>query len=619
MTRPPIETHVEIANLSGPEAALGYDGESSEHTVNVYELDGEIFAHQINNAVQLPHGFMSTAEDILGDEEVSSFNLKAGALQRFREGDTPTADDVVLHPVSTIFLSSQGLLNGSEWTSNQPSEGIAVLSEWLARNEPEAAPIFIDPNLLSEQQLKEILLRYTEAGRLALVGFSLLPVNILNDARLVTSVKETVPDSLVVAGGIGSEILDLLPTKTGKQGISEALPVDLTLQGSPFRSLASIVRGIRDGSVIDGPSLRALVHDLDNPGYTEDPHEVFAEALQARETARKWFIPYKRNDKVHGTNYAAANGGTEQTDGTADVVSVLIDNRCDQGCYFCASPKQQMFVGVGDAIEHVIEKAADADVIAFNDNDLSNNPEQTIALCEAMVQEGVLQPKHGKMRANTYEPRLLEALAAAGFTRIALGIESFDVEVRNGLSKRDFTDEIIAQNLVKLLELGITPEINLILFSPRETQTSLKTTTEQALEWSEKGCLLYATMGLFATPNSPAVKSLLERNALANSQRVETTEINLPGMSDALIFPTQWKVPQEVVGIKDQLLQERPILVKEVGAKLGVQVSVPIEAYIGMALLAHYTKVDGFTTEGEMKTKIFEYATKMASEPYISI
>ena len=579
---------------------------SDQHNITTSVEGKSVNTRQINNGLVLPDDQQDHLLDFATSNSYEHFNIPPESIPILSAKELKP-EDVVVNPVPAIFISSFGLLNDSEWTSSQPSEGTAVLSEWLARNEPHAAPIFVDPNLIDGDELETVLHNFTRIGRQALVGFSLLPVNLRNDAQLVSKIKSILPESVMIAGGIGSEVLDLLPTKTGGKGITEVLPIDKVLTGSSFSHLSRIIRQIYSGSFSE-----------DIQPEDCDDHSGFFEVQTAREMARRYFIPYEKPDIVHGVSYKQANQSSTASE-SADIVSVLIDNQCSQGCYFCASPKQQLYADLEEAVDHVQQKTEGASVIAFNDNDLSNDVQQTMALCRLIVDRKIMQPKHGKMRCSQYESDLIDSLAKAGFVRIALGIESFDQKVRSKLNKRNFVDETITANLEHMLGVGIKPEINLILFTPHESEDSLKRTVGQALYWVARGCSLYVTMGLFATPNSPGVKRLLSKGKLLDSQAVEVAEIASPDTEDSLLFPTQWKTSPELVALKEELLSARQEVLRKLSGRFNVDMSVPIEAYVGIALLANHFGIKGFKNEEDLMSVVFEYAANEVNEQYVSI
>lgn len=587
---------------------------SQNHNLTIELINGKLMARQINNPVSIT----SEQERLLGNFFVGNstqrVNIPPSAIPFFQEGKLEK-NQVIENPLCIIFLSSKGLLNESDWTSSQPSEGIWVLAEWLSRNDPLAASLCIDPNMISHEELEKVLRNY---GKHAMLGFSPLPVNLKNDAKLICYVKSILPDALSVVGGIGSESLDLIPTKSGKMGIVQALPVDIVVPGTAVIELSQIVKEICKGNIENGEALRdfyrTLVEDLHRKQF--DRIAMMKAIQQSREIVRRLFIPEYTKDIIHDTSYKAANGRAVKGN-SVSITSLLIDNRCDQGCYFCASPKNQVFSSTAEAVAHIQEKARNAEILSFNDNDLSNNSEQTIELCREMVRRGIHQEKHGKMRADKYSPELIEALADAKFVRLAIGVESFSKNVRDSLGKKNFTQDAIDKTLEHMLRVGIRPEINLIFFTPHETWQSLERTVRESLMWISKGATAYITMGLFATPNSPNVMQLLKSKRL--SDKINYAEIFHHGMKEPLLFPEQWKTDSNLEAIKTKLLVWRKEMLKKLTVANGVEMSVPIEAFVALAFLANLFSMESYKTEDEVMSKINEYLGNEITKQYVSI
>ena len=179
----------------------------------------------------MPKDEQKTLIKLSSEIESKIFNIPAKNIPKLLDG-TINSSEVITDPVSVVLLSSWGLLNKSEWTSNQPSEGIWVLAEWLERNEPSASPICIDPNMITEGELEKVLSSYKSNTGLTVLGFSLLPVNLRNDIEFIQKVKNIIPESLVLAGGIGSDSLNFLSSTEGKRGVTNILPIVLISPGN---------------------------------------------------------------------------------------------------------------------------------------------------------------------------------------------------------------------------------------------------------------------------------------------------------------------------------------------------------------------------------------------------
>lgn len=568
---------------------------SLHHNITIYyDVNNELQLRQINNPVVLTDTSLYHLIEIMGMHKIA--NVTPNNIQKLLDG-TIKYTELVEKVTTFIFISSRGLVDDSEWTSYQPSEGISLLSEWLAKNEPSAAPLFIDPNLVPKEDLIPTIQKHAAVSHNIVFGFSVIPANLENDIRLILEIKRAVPDSTIVVGGIGSGALKLLPTSIGKVGLQNALPIDLILEGDGLIELSKISR-----------KLAGLTNEF--RGSLPD----IAEISESRIVAKKLFIPYEIPDIIHKTPYNFANHLKRNT-----VVQILVDNRCRQNCFFCSSPKQQHFQNIETALDYIEEKSHNAEAIVFNDNDLSNDIGQTIELCRGMVSRNIFQPKHGKFGAHQFSPELIDAVKLANFKRIAIGVESFDQNVRSSLGKKSFTDKNITATLNYLLQKNIQPEINLIIASPAETIDSLKTTAIQALEWAQKGCLLFTTIGLKAVPNSPTVMSLMQQKDFVNSSKIECKNFFQEGMKSPLLIPIYWRSSEEMISLRNDLINTRTSLLCELREHFGTKMPIPVRYYVTVILLASLLKIDGFKSKNDLKQKVYEYAEKNYLIPYVNI
>ncbi|MCB9812903.1 MAG: hypothetical protein H6772_00710 [Pseudomonadales bacterium] len=594
---------------------------SEVHLVTVSITDGVLTVRQLNNEVHISDKQKINLLQLFSElKNVRLFNIKIKSLDKFTASSL-NKDDLILNPVQFIFISSYGLLGDSEWTSNVPSEGMWVISEWLLAKSQEATTLCIDPNMFSSPT--ELLTKISEfiiPGSQVVFGFSMLPVNLRNDISLFELIHKIFPNSRKIVGGIGSDSLQYLPTMSGRKGLDEVLPVDLIIPGYAVKELEVLAKYLHNNTDVSRNSIRQFAHKHFPDLYTNENWESILERIiQSRKTAKDQFIPQGHLDLIHPQMYSSAN--SVSVDGVATgSIQVLSDNSCSQKCSYCAVPKNLVFNSREQELAYLLDIGKHADVISFNNNDLANDPEKMIWLCGQMVKNGLIQPKHGKMRITSFNQELIDALFKANFVRIACGVESFDSTVRSGLSKNNFSDANINESLSYMLEVGITPEINLMLFNQFETDQSLRLTTEKSLYWLSRGAIIYATFGVFATPNSPSVLTLMKNNRLeAIKNKIILDEISFSGSDNTLLYPTQWKASPLITNIKENVAKKRKNIIDKLQKKYSKKINISVEAYIAIVLLAQYFEITGYKTDQQIYKKIEAYLQRMLVYEYISI
>ena len=156
--------------------------------------------------------------------------------------------------------------------------------------------------MVTEGELKKALNSYKSDTGLTVLGLSLLPVNLKNDLDLLRQVKDIIPNSLVIAGGIGSDSLNFLSTVKGKRGVTNILPIDLIVPGNGVLEVERIIRGVHEGRITDRESLVSFYKETADSLYNTEAdkfEKILKEIQRSRETVRQHFIPETRKDLVH--------------------------------------------------------------------------------------------------------------------------------------------------------------------------------------------------------------------------------------------------------------------------------------------------------------------------------
>lgn len=592
---------------------------SCNHSLTVeLEKNGKIFSHQINNFIE-----NEKSEELFRfftNNRMYRFNIPPQSLEKLTNNDLGLKD-IVIDPIRVLLFSSYGLLEQGEWTSSRPSDGIWVQAELLARNTPKASPICIDPNMFELKELQAIIYSLGKSTKRVIAGFSIFPEILHNESELISKIYEVLPEAVFIVGGIGAESLKYIPTKNKKWGIQHALPITSVISGNAIYELDRMVNYLYDNPCSSLDTIEKAFSEIQDKCllYSSDNTNIPDEIIEAKITVKKYFVPQSYKDIIHPYSYNQLN--TKVLNGNAKgSVDILSDNGCDQGCYYCGSPKYSIFSNKEDELNYIFNIGKNKPIISFNNNDLANDPQKMIWLCDQMVKKGMLQEKHGKMSISEYNPGLIEALARAGFKRLALGVESFDFSVRCNLSKPNFKDEHIDKSLDHMLNTGIIPEINLILFSHAENFESLKTTVDKSLYWQKKGALLFTTCGLYSIPNSMGVFKLLkERKIDILEKQMIFLEIHYPGMKDTILFPRRWKALPEIENLREYTLNKRDEYIDMFSKKFNQKLCISIQDFISISILANFFRLDAFSTDRDLIEQVDQYIRKMLKEEYIHI
>ena len=153
--------------------------------------------------------------------------------------------------------------------------------------------------------------------------------------------------------------------------------------------------------------------------------------------------------------------------------------------------------------------------------------------CQARIADFLMRKTDGSRRVNV---ALLETMASAGFSSIAMGVETFSDRLlkvpsinKIGVNARNCFDVLDA-----MLKAGLTPLINIILGIPEATVKELLETLRIAVYYVTQGCEINVTGPLYALPGAPLMDD--ERYRIAyrewshprSGERIEISDYFVP-------------------------------------------------------------------------------------------
>ena len=128
------------------------------------------------------------------------------------------------------------------------------------------------------------------------------------------------------------------------------------------------------------------------------------------------------------------------------------------------------------------------------------NESHVVKLCDLIIERGYDLNIWAYARVDSVKDKYLEKLKKAGFSWLALGIESGSKFVRDGVEKGRFGDLDILKNTNKIKEHGINLVANFIFGLPDDTRETMQSTFDLALEINAEWVNFYCAM---AYPGSP--------------------------------------------------------------------------------------------------------------------
>ena len=120
-------------------------------------------------------------------------------------------------------------------------------------------------------------------------------------------------------------------------------------------------------------------------------------------------------------------------------------------------------------LKHVLSKYDRVKTFLFDDDLFTQNAAHAIAVCDAMVREGIDVPFVVNSHVKRLDPRVAEALGRAGCSILKLGIESGSARVRKQVLKRHMTQSDIMETVASAEEHNLHTSGFLMVGLPTET------------------------------------------------------------------------------------------------------------------------------------------------------
>lgn len=404
---------------------------------------------------------------------------------------------------NVLLISSYWIIDEHGTKNIVPAYGVWNLGYNLVQSRKNASVTVLDPNLFeSIGQVEQYLL----SRKFQLVWVSIIPANLENDLVILDLVRRIQGWAKLIVGGVESYTLE--PYILQIKWLVDYLVV--------WDWIPAISR-ILDWNIDETESKNRVIYSQEsasNKAYI--PNEL---------------IPVGKPDDVHTKAYPKTNNG------------ITTNNKCHLDCFWCVSPKHgAVFSSIPSLISAIRELHVEGMPFTFHDNDIAYDPVFLKQLCDGLSSEWLDMPKHAKSTLITMTSELLTDMKKANFVRIAYGVESFDDRVRKWLWKK-FHDKTVDSILVATLDAGITPEINLILFTPFEDIASLKQTVRKSAIFVSKWAIPFVNNNLYAV--LWAKKHWEQRWLVVNKKVIEIKSIQNGGSS--IEIPSHYKVTDPVM------------------------------------------------------------------------
>jgi radical SAM superfamily enzyme YgiQ (UPF0313 family) len=216
-----------------------------------------------------------------------------------------------------------------------------------------------------------------------------------------------------------------------------------------------------------------------------------------------------------------------------ETVRLYTASHCPNRCGYCSSraflefshqtrvpihmlDAQQVFT----LVNHHIERYG-ARGFLFSDDEFLANRKRAQEVCDSIIEakaEGSMDPAvlfNCQARVSDFlraagsvrsvDRTFIHTLARAGFHSIGLGIETFNDRLLAcaSINKPGYTERDSLAVIDALLEEGLVPQVNIILFVPESSAAEVVHSMERGVELAQKGCQLAINPLLHDIPGAP--------------------------------------------------------------------------------------------------------------------
>ncbi|MBL0721411.1 MAG: B12-binding domain-containing radical SAM protein [Sulfurovum sp.] len=337
----------------------------------------------------------------------------------------------VLNNLTTIITSTGFEFPEDPWH-------VTFVDDWDVKDEvQDYFSSFIDKIIL------EIL-----KSKPKILGFSINGNNIKFTEKLAKTIKELLPETIILVGGYTCVFYEVGPKVfndydymvIGESELSLASLTKRLLSGERPKDLAGILSKYDsdDRKFISAP----LLHDLDSIDFPK----------------YEW-IDYGLYKTYLGTNLVPIAGSRG-----------CVWSRCA----FCSEKfmwRRRSPLKIADEFEWHRDKGGYS--FHFNESDLNGDPESLVELCKEIIKRKLVIKFVGQLRIHKKSTReFFDILKSAGFDKLRFGVDGWSKNT-NKIQKKGYPVSLIDENLKACHKSGIEVGVNIVMGVPGETEDDI--------------------------------------------------------------------------------------------------------------------------------------------------
>lgn len=253
--------------------------------------------------------------------------------------------------------------------------------------------------------------------------------------------------------------------------------------------------------------------------------EILLEYLQEKKPFPKSGIVYRKNNMVMDLGLSTIQKDLLHLKSAKTYIQQLLDqfsfqkyfvkvsSGCPYPCTFChIRLRPNRFRDVEDVIDEVLTIPENS-AVQLSSADVLQNESWVEEFCNMIINSGKKYTFETDIRIdNAKNIELLHLMKKAGFTQLAIGIESYDTTVSKSM-KKGYSHKKIENGFNLLLEAGLNPAINFMIGHYLDSNETLQNTKEE-IEKLDPRIKIIGFQYLRPLPGTQIEKESIEENVL---------------------------------------------------------------------------------------------------------
>jgi radical SAM superfamily enzyme YgiQ (UPF0313 family) len=346
-----------------------------------------------------------------------------------------------------------------------PPLGLAYIASYLRENLPEAKTELLDAAALN-MTLPQIV-SHAMTSKPGIVGLTSVTVTANLVKKIARAIKEVLPETLLVAGGIHPTVLpeDMFPDlDVCVLGEGELTMLELArnhLGGRGTSGDLSAIKGIafRRGKETVRTEERPLIAELDT-------------------------LPFPARDLLPQDRYLCQYPHRTPT---RRYSTMVISRGCPFDCTFCSSKqiwrRKVRFRSMDNILAelHDLRERLKVSMIHFADDNFCLSRERSLELFRRMIDEKIDVRWSCLTRVDALDEEILKLMKQAGCVELQIGVESGDPEVLKSINKNISVSQI-RDAFALARKAGINSKGTFMLGNQGETRETIRKTIELVME-----------------------------------------------------------------------------------------------------------------------------------------